>query len=135
MRSGKAGECFSAQHGAVVVDEIQDQWLLAEVVAEFNGASDIVDEGEIRGNLRIEMLFDADVFEVRRTDAGRGRHDALGHGLGHGLPGGECQDMREASAADGHRVWGRCRRDLSSCAPTGQPRAAVPTKTDSNFEL
>src|ERR1700680_2723540 len=83
--AGKAGEDFSAEHGAVVVDQIQDQRLLAEVVAEFDGTAGVVDEGEIWRNLSVEMLFDANILQIRRTNVGWGRHDAFGHRLRHGL--------------------------------------------------
>ena len=45
--AGQSGERFAAEHGAVVVDEVQDQRLFAEVVAEFDGAAGVVDESEI----------------------------------------------------------------------------------------
>ncbi len=62
MAPRESGESFSAEHGAVVVDEIQDERLLAEVVAEFDGAARVVDEGEIGRDLSVEMLLDADVL-------------------------------------------------------------------------
>ena len=101
-RAAEAGERFSAKHGAVVVDEVEDQRLLAEVVAEFDGAACVVDEGEIGGNLRVEMLLDADVLQIGRTDVGRRRHDALGHRLGQGL----VEALRAGQTAV--REFGRC---------------------------
>ena len=121
-RSGQAGQCLSAKHGAVVIDKIQNQRLLAEVAAEFDGASGIVDEGEIRRNLRVETLLDADVFKIRRTDTGRRGHDALGHGLGHGLSGNHCQQRearREHSA--GVAADEGCRAALDWTAEGGCP--------------
>ena len=70
--AGQAGEGFSAEHGAVVVDEVEDQRLLAEVIAEFDGAAGVVDESEIGRNLGVEMLLDADVL----ADSADGRWPA-----------------------------------------------------------
>src|ERR1700734_1151832 len=59
--AGEAGEGFSAKHGAVVINEVEDQGFFAEVVAERHGAASVIDESEIRRNLAIEMLLNADV--------------------------------------------------------------------------
>jgi hypothetical protein len=79
--AAESGEGFAAEHGAVVVDQVQDQRLRSEVVAESDGVAGVVDKGEICGNLSVEMLLNADVLEVWRADVGRRGHDALGHGL------------------------------------------------------
>src|SRR5579864_44137 len=83
--AGQAGENLTAQHGAVVVNQVQDQRLPAEVICEFDGASGFVDEGEIGWNLGVEMLLDADVLQIRRANVGGRGHDAFGHGLSPGL--------------------------------------------------
>ena len=70
--AGEPGQSFSAEHGAVVVDQVQDQRLLAEVVAEFDGAAGVVDEGEIG-----RELGRRDVARCRRSaDTAGGRWPA-----------------------------------------------------------
>ena len=75
------GERFSAQHGAFVVHQVEDQGFLAEVIAEFHGAAGIVDEADVGRHLAVEMLFDADVLEIGGANARGRRHDAFRHGL------------------------------------------------------
>ena len=83
-RAGEPGESFAAEHGAVVVDEVQDQRLFAEVFAQFDAAPGLVDEREIGRHLPVKMLLDADVLQIRRSDVRRRRHDAFCHCLSPG---------------------------------------------------
>src|ERR1700730_17796422 len=79
--AGEARENLSAEHGAVVVDKVQDQWLFAEVVAEFDGAAGVVDESEIGRDLPVKVLLDADILQVWWPDIRWRRHDAFRHRL------------------------------------------------------
>src|SRR5580698_3014240 len=49
----KAVELFTAKHGAGEVDEVEDERLLAEVIAEADGAAGLIGEREVGGNLLV----------------------------------------------------------------------------------
>ena len=80
----ESAENLSTKHGAGEVDQVEDDGLLAEVVAEADGAAEIVGEGQIRGNGLIEILPHADIFQSGRADVGGRRHDAVRHTLSEG---------------------------------------------------
>src|SRR5258707_5201897 len=80
-RAAEAGQRLSAQHGAVVVDEVQDQRLLAEIVPQLHRLASLIAEGKIRGHLAVETLLDANVLESRRTHIRGRRHNAFAHPL------------------------------------------------------
>ena len=61
---------FATEHGAVVVDQVQDQGLLAEVSAQSDRLACVVDKREIGRHLPVEMLLNANVLQIRRTDVG-----------------------------------------------------------------
>ena len=76
--AGEAGQSFAAQHGAVVINQIQDERFAAEVITEPYGLSGFVAEGEIGRQLRVEMLLDTDVLKARRPRIrGRGHYAAI----------------------------------------------------------
>src|SRR5438270_495425 len=58
----ESAENLSTKHGAGEVDQVEDDGLLAEVVAEANGAAEVVGEGQIRGNGLTELLQHADIW-------------------------------------------------------------------------
>src|SRR5579864_682011 len=58
---------FSAQHWTLVVDQIKNYRLLAEVVSELNRFSGFVTKGESGRNLFVQMLLYADVLQPGRT--------------------------------------------------------------------
>ena len=89
--AGESGQSLAAQHGAVVINQVEDQGLVAEIVAQLHGLAGFVAEGEIGRDLRVEMLLDADVLEPRRARVRRRRHYAVVHLC----PGGRCQQPRE----------------------------------------
>src|SRR6266478_3000060 len=71
-----------AKHGAAVVDKGEDhRLLLAEIVAELNGAAGFVAEREIQRHWRVERRLEADVLQNPRH--GRSRWaGVVGNGLG-----------------------------------------------------
>ena len=79
--AGQSGENLATKHGAVVVREVKDQRLAAEVVSQSDGLAGFIAEGEVRGELSVAMLLDADVLQTRRAHIGGGRHYSLGHAL------------------------------------------------------
>src|SRR5882762_5415180 len=85
----QAGELFAAQHRAAVVDEVEDQRLLAEVIAQLHLAAQIVGKYEVRWNLLVQVLLNADILQSRRTHVGWRRHNAAAHAL---APGGSCEE-------------------------------------------
>ena len=60
--AGKAGQSFSTEHGAVVINQVQDERLAAEVVAQLYGLAGVVAEDEVGRNLSVEALFDDQRF-------------------------------------------------------------------------
>src|SRR2546428_6391670 len=82
--AGESGEHLAAQHGAVVVDEVQDYWLLTEVVAQSDSLARLITERQVGRNLAVEMLFDADVLKGRRPNVCRRGHNAFVHALSPG---------------------------------------------------
>src|SRR5947209_3956497 len=63
-RTFETAKDFSAQHRALVIDQIQDDRLLAEVIPQANCFAGFVAEREIERNLLIQMLLDANVFQT-----------------------------------------------------------------------
>src|ERR1700730_4702243 len=74
--AGQSGENLATKHGAVVVREVKDQWLVAEVVSQSDGRPGFIAEGEFGGKLSVAMLLDADVLQTRRADSGRGGEES-----------------------------------------------------------
>src|ERR1700730_4361385 len=70
--AGQPGENLATKHGAVVVREVKDQWLVAEVFSQSDGRAGFIAKGEVGGELSVAMLLDADVLQTRRADSGRG---------------------------------------------------------------
>src|SRR5208282_5105583 len=85
----QAGQLFAAQHGAAVVDEIEDQRLLAEVIAQFHLTAQIVSENEVGRNLLVQVLLNAYVLQSWRTHVGRRRHNVVALALALGGSGEE----------------------------------------------
>src|SRR5579864_6001875 len=59
----ESAEHLSTKHGAGKVDQVEDDGLLAEVVAEADGAAEAVGEGQVRGNRLIQILPHTDIFQ------------------------------------------------------------------------
>ena len=62
QRALQSAEDFSTEHGALVVDEVQDHWLFAKVICQTNLLAVFVVESEFGRDLFIQVLFDADIF-------------------------------------------------------------------------
>src|SRR5467141_4599346 len=55
-----------AKHGAAVIDEGEDHWLLLpEIVAKLNAAASFVTEGEVERHWTVERRLEPDVLQNR----------------------------------------------------------------------
>src|SRR5579862_8756418 len=81
QRAFETAQHFAAEHWALVVNQVEDHRLLAEIVTQLNRLSGFIAEREVAGNGLVQMLLDTDVLQARRTHVRRRGDGALGHAL------------------------------------------------------
>src|SRR5262249_32761750 len=81
QRLGQPLQYFTAQHRALKINQIKDQRPLAKIICQTNRLSCLIAELKIRRNLLVEMLLEPNIFQSRRTNIRRRRHDAFSHPL------------------------------------------------------
>src|SRR5215471_11394973 len=79
--AGQAAQDLAAQHRAFVINQVQDDRMLAEVIAQANRLSRLIAEREVPRNLFIQVLLDADMFQTGRAYVRGWRFDAGTHAL------------------------------------------------------
>jgi len=60
---GQAVQNHVAQHGALVIDQGEHNWLLSKILTETNSLAGLVVEHELQRDLSIEILIDADAAD------------------------------------------------------------------------
>src|SRR5208283_1233904 len=65
-------------------NEVEDEWLATEVIAQLHTLAGLVAKGEIGRHLRVQMLLDADILQPRRAHVRRRRGDAAVNLRGRG---------------------------------------------------
>src|SRR5262249_3823280 len=85
----KTRKNLAAQHGAAVVNQAQDQRLLAEVVAQSDRLPGFIVKWQAQWKLLVQVLLNAYILKPGRADVGRRRHDPGAHPLSKGSDAGE----------------------------------------------